>query len=91
MIKTIIFKNNLVLVARLEEVAAIVPGEPDCKLIEPFELKGEFLEHWPSFSMQREVMVSSDSFLTILEPDKIHLDKYQSLTAKKVNENTASS
>ena len=91
MIKTIIFKNNLVLVARVEEVAAIVPGEPDCKLIEPFELKGEFLEHWPSFSMQREVMVSSDSFLTILEPDKIHLDKYQSLTAKKVNENTASS
>ena len=91
MIKTIIFKNNLVLVARLEEVAAIVPGEPDCKLIEPFELKGEFLEHWPSFSMQREVMVSSDSFLTILEPDKIHLDKYQSLTAKKVNEDTSSS
>ena len=86
MIKTIIFKNNLVLVARVEEVAAIVPGEPDCKLIEPFELKGEFLEHWPSFSMQREIMVSSDSFLTILEPDKIHLDKYQSLTAKKVSE-----
>ena len=91
MIKTIIFKNNLVLVARVEEVAAIVPGEPDCKLIEPFELKGEFLEHWPSFSMQREVMVSSESFLTILEPDQIHLDKYQSLTAKKVNENKASS
>ena len=95
MIKTIIFKNNLVLVARLEEVAAIVPGEPDCKLIEPFELKstdtGDFLQHWPSFSMQREVMVSSESFLTILEPDKIHLDKYQSLTAKKVNEDTASS
>ena len=91
MIKTIIFKNNLVLVARIEEVAAIVPGEPDCKLIEPFELKGEFLEHWPSFSMQREIMVSSDSFLTILEPDKIHLDKYQSLTAKKVNEDKASS
>jgi len=91
MIKTIIFKNNLVLVARVEEVAAIVPGEPDCKLIEPFELKGEFLEHWPSFSMQREIMVSSDSFLTILEPDKIHLDKYQSLTAKKVNEDKASS
>ena len=91
MIKIIIFKNNLVLIARLEEVAAIVPGEPDCKLIEPFELKGEFLEHWPSFSMQREIMVSSDSFLTILEPDKIHLDKYQSLTAKKVNEDKASS
>ena len=86
MIKTIIFKNNLVLVARLEEVAAIVPGEPDCKLIEPFELKGEFLEHWPSFSMQREMMIHSDSILTILEPDKTHLDKYQALTAKNVTQ-----
>ena len=56
-------------------------GEPDCKLIDPFELKGEFLESWPSFSMQREMMVHSDSFLTILEPDKAQLDKYQALIA----------
>ena len=84
MIKLIIFKNNLVLVSRLEEVAATIPGEPDCKLIEPFELKGEYLESWPSFSSQREIMVSSDSFLTIIEPDKHHLDNYQALTAKNV-------
>ena len=82
MIKLIIFKNNLVLVARVEEVAATIPGEPDCKLIEPFELKGEYLESWPSFSSQREIMVSSDSFLTIIEPDKTQLDKYQALIAK---------
>ncbi len=37
MIKLIIFKKDLVLIARVEEVAATVPGEPDCKLIEPFE------------------------------------------------------
>ena len=86
MIKLIIFKNNLVLVARVEEVAATVPGEPDCKLIEPFELKGEYLESWPSFSSQREIMVSSDSFLTIIEPDKHRLDNYQGLTAKNVTE-----
>ena len=94
MIKVLLLKNGLVLIARLEEVGSEM-GEPDCKLIKPFELKTQqgdvFLEHWPSFSMQREVMVSSESFLTILEPDKIHLDKYQSLTAKKVNENKASS
>ena len=84
MIKLIIFKNNLVLIARVEEVAATIPGEPDCKLIEPFELKGEYLESWPSFSSQREIMVSSDSFLTIIEPDKHHLDNYQALTAKNV-------
>ena len=86
MIKLIIFKNNLVLVSRLEEVAATIPGEPDCKLIEPFELKGEYLESWPSFSSQKEIMVSSDSFLTIIEPDKNQLDKYQALTAKNVTE-----
>ena len=86
MIKLIIFKNNLVLIARVEEVAATIPGEPDCKLIEPFELKGEYLESWPSFSSQREIMVSSDSFLTIIDPDKHHLDTYQRLTAKNVTE-----
>tara|TARA_B100001057_G_C22292236_1_gene734966 strand:- start:68 stop:325 length:258 start_codon:yes stop_codon:yes gene_type:complete len=85
MIKLLVFKNNLVLVARVEEVAAVVPGEPDCKLTEPFELKGDYLESWPSYSSQKEILVSSDSFLTILEPDKHHLDNYQALTAKKVN------
>ena len=76
---------SLVLIARIEEVSTEL-GEPDCKLIEPYELKGEYLEHWPSFSMQRQIMVSSESFLTILEPDKHHLDKYQGLTAKNVTE-----
>ncbi len=85
MIKIILFKNNLVLVTRLEEVGSEM-GEPDCKLIDPFELKGEFLESWPSFTTQREMMVHSDSFLTIIEPDKNQLDKYQALTATNVTE-----
>ena len=85
MIKIILFKNNLVLISRLEEATTEL-GEPDCKLIDPFELKGEFLESWPSFTTQREMMVHSDSFLTIIEPDKNQLDKYQALTAKNVTE-----
>ena len=85
MIKIILFKNNLVLITRLEEVGSEM-GEPDCKLIDPFELKGEFLESWPSFTLQREMMVHSDSFLTIIEPDKAQLDKYQALTATNVTE-----
>ena len=87
MIKIILFKNNLVLITRLEEVGSEM-GEPDCKLIDPFELKGEFLESWPSFTTQREMMVHSDSFLTIIEPDKTQLDKYQALTATNVTEKT---
>ena len=85
MIKIILFKNNLVLISRIEEVSTEL-GEPDCKLIDRFELKGEFLESWPSFTTQREMMVHSDSFLTIIEPDKTQLDKYQALTAKNVTE-----
>jgi len=85
MIKILLFKNNLVLISRIEEVSTEL-GEPDCKLIDPFELKGEFLESWPSFTTQREMMVHSDSFLTIIEPDKTQLDKYQALTAKNVTE-----
>ena len=85
MIKIIIFKNNLVLITRLEEVGSEM-GEPDCKLIDPFELKGDYLESWPSFTLQREMMVHSDSFLTIIEPDKAQLDKYQALTATNVTE-----
>ena len=74
------------MVSQIEEVAAMDLGDPNCKLIEPFELKGEYLESSPSFSSQREIMVSSDSFLTIIEPDKHHLDNYQGLTAKNVTE-----
>ena len=85
MIKVLLLKNGLTLIARLEEVGSEM-GEPDCKVTDPFEIKGEFLEHWPSFSIQREMMMHSDSFLTILEPDKTYLDKYQALTAKNVTE-----
>ena len=85
MIKIILFKNNLVLITRIEEVGSEM-GEPDCKLIDPFELKGDYLESWPSFTLQREMMVHSDSFLTIIEPDKAQLDKYQALTATNVTE-----
>ena len=84
MIKILMLKEyQLVLIARIEEVSTEL-GEPDCKLTEPYELKGDYLEHWPSFTMQREMMIHSDSILTILEPDKTHLDKYQALTAKNV-------
>ena len=87
MIKILLFKNNLVLISRIEEVSTEL-GEPDCKLIDPFELKGDFLESWPSFTTQREMMVHSDSFLTIIDPDKGQLDKYQALTATNVTEKT---
>ena len=85
MIQILLLKNDKVLISRLEEVGSEM-GEPDCKLIEPFELKSEgdnfYLEPWPSFTQQKELMIHSDSILTLVQPDKDQLDKYQTLTAK---------
>ena len=86
MIQILLLKdNNTVLISRLEEVGTEM-GEPDCKLIEPFLMKQEgdqfYLEPWPSFTSQRELMIHSDSILTMVSPNKDQLDKYQTLTAK---------
>ena len=85
MIQILLLKNQLVLIARIEEVGTEL-GEPDCKLLEPYELKQEngenFLTSWPSFTSQKDLMIHSDSILTMVAPDSDQLDKYQTLTAK---------
>lgn len=71
MVKCLLLKNNDVLVSEIVEVGSEL-GEPDCKLINPYKLiqhsEGEFLEPWITFSNQSEIMIHSDSILTIVEP-----------------------
>jgi hypothetical protein len=91
MIQILLLKNDLVLISRIEEVSTEL-GEPDCKLIKPYKMvlhndctdnvKFETFESWPSFTDQKELMIHSDSILTLVEPSKYQLDKYQSLTAE---------
>lgn len=85
MIQILLLKNNTVLISRIEDVGTEL-GEPDCKLTEPYELKQEngenFLTSWPSFTSQKDLMIHSDSILTMVAPDSDQLDKYQTLTAK---------
>ena len=40
-IKAILLTNNQTLISQIDEVAAQVPGEPDCKLTNPFVLTSE--------------------------------------------------
>jgi hypothetical protein len=55
-------------------------GQPDCKIIEPFEIKGDFLEPWLiNYSTQNTFMMHSDKFLTIADPNSPLLEKYQEL------------
>jgi len=82
MIKTLFLKNNIILISRIDEVPSEL-GEPDCKLIKPFVITETGLVPWMNeFTNQIEMMIHSDSILTIVDPNKDYLDKYQSLTVE---------
>jgi hypothetical protein len=82
MIKVLLLKTNIILISRIEEVPSEL-GEPDCKLIQPFVITETGLIPWMSaFTSQTEMMIHSDSLLTIVDANKEYLDKYQSLTAE---------
>jgi hypothetical protein len=84
MIKVIIFLNGQYVVSEIEEVGADL-GEPDCKLIKPFEIKKSisddlYLEPWNSdYTSQDSFMISSEKILTIVDPKPTLLEKYQSI------------
>ena len=80
-IQLIVLTNNLKLVSQIEETPAAVPGEPDCKLLEPFILgEQDTLSPWlVDCTNQNEFMISSDKILTLVDPKPTLLEKYQDL------------
>ena len=73
-----------VLISQIEEIPAAVPGEPDCKLINPFwvnPLEGNItLEPFlNNVTREDEFKMSSDKILTFAEPTPTLLEKYQDL------------
>ena len=81
-IKAILLQNNQILVSQIDEVAASVPGEPDCKLTKPFlVVEGGMLESWMMDVTREDVfMISSDKILTLVDPTPTLIEKYQDLT-----------
>ena len=80
-IQLLILTNSLKLITQIEEVPASVPGEPDCKMIEPYVLgEQDTLSPWlVDCTNQNEFMISSDKILTMLEPKPTLLEKYENL------------
>lgn len=79
-INLILFPNSLVLIAQVEEIIPDEIGEPNCMLIEPFVVQGDFLEPWLiQYSNQNVFKMHSDKFLTIAEPNPPLLKKYKEL------------
>jgi hypothetical protein len=80
MIKLLSLTNNLILICQVEEVGADI-GEPDCKLINPFVVKGDqTLEPFLcGYTKQNTFMMSSDKILTLADPTPTLLEKYEDL------------
>ena len=81
-VKVIHLTTNQILISEIAEIAAVVPGEPDCKLINPFIIKEDnVLEPWLLNVTKDDIfMISSDKILTLAEPTPTLLEKYIDLT-----------
>ena len=79
--KLIVLTNQLKLVSQIEEVGAAIPGEPDCKLVEPMVIgDNDTLTPWlVESTSQNEFMISSDKILTLVDPKPTLVDKYENL------------
>ena len=79
--KIIHLLTNQILISQIEEAPAVVPGEPDCKLSNPFLIKEDnILEPWLLNITKDDIfMLSSDKILTLCDPTPTLLEKYQDL------------
>ena len=81
-VKIVHLTTSQILITELAEVAAVVPGEPDCKMINPFTIKeDQTLEPWLLNVTKDDIfMISSDKILTLADPTPTLLEKYIDLT-----------
>ena len=81
-VKILTLVSQQLLISEIAEIAAVVPGEPDCKLINPFIIKEEnVLEPWLLNVTKDDIfMMSSDKILTLVDPTPTLLEKYLDLT-----------
>ena len=80
-VKCLLLKNDLIVISDIVEIGSEL-GEPDCKLTNPFKMVKEketdsyTLETWLDFTDQNEIMIHSDSILTLVDPSPDLLSKY---------------
>ena len=83
-IKCLLLKNGDIIISQIVEVDTELGG-PDCKMIKPYKMvkeKDEYkLETWLDYTSQTEMMIHSDSILTIVTPTSAILAEYLDLIA----------
>ena len=85
-IKIVTLVSHQLLISEIEEAPAAVPGEPDCRLLNPFIIKEDnVLEPWFLKVTKDDIfLISSDKILTLVDPTPTLLEKYQDLTKPTV-------
>ena len=74
-IQVLCLVNQMILIAEIDEVLADI-GQPDCKLINPCVIADGKLSKWMSdLTPNKEMFMSSDKILTLVDPTKKLLDK----------------
>ena len=81
-VKIVTLVSQQLLISEIAEIAATVPGEPDCKLLNPFIIKEQnVLEPWLLNVTKDDIfLMSSDKILTLVDPTPTLLEKYLDLT-----------
>jgi len=80
-VKCLLLKVDTVLITEIVEVGSEL-GEPDCKLINPYEFFDvDTMKPWPEITNQSELMIHSNSILTIVDPTPEIIEKYLELTS----------
>ena len=88
-IKCLLLKNGDLLISEIAEIDTELDG-PDCKLINPYKMinlhkddKDDYtMQPWLNFTSQDEMMMHSDSILTIVTPTTMVLSKYLDILAE---------
>ena len=79
-IKCLLLDVDNVIISEVEEIGADI-GEPDCKLIKPYLFESiDEMKPWPKATDQTELMIRSDSILTMADPTQAVIDRYLELT-----------
>ena len=79
-IKCVLLDASNTLITEVEEIMT-EPGEPDCKLINPYLFNSiDNMKPWIGASNQKEFMLRSEDILTIADPTEEVIKRYKELT-----------
>ena len=80
-VQVIVLINGQTIISRIAAVVSEL-GEPDCKLINPYQIVDGKLTSWLSelTDATDAIMISSDKILTLVDPKETLLNDYLTLT-----------